>query len=299
MPNLPWACSCGRKVPWSIAVCRCGKPRPEPGATLAAGAELIAQRPSQQASGVDWSWLPKVLGVLALVGLYFGSRMFNKYSASKEARGAAEQALARVVDAKVAKDAVGKHHEVCFEQYYKTGWGRRQSSKFETEKYARCILDKSVGQIQNDVSAARVAAAREAQERRAAQRQQVAAAAVSAPAPTSSPTQRPEWGQVSLGDVKVAEWKREPQLRLKVGFVALGNNLTREAHCAFTVHCETRPVRPPLVTACPLQVQGVKGVGTLEYVEPGPAPAGVACSLELQLSDGRSTRTNKVQLALR
>ena len=58
-------------------------------------------------------------------------------------------------------------------------------------------------------------------------------------------------------------------------------------------------MRPPLVTPCPLQVQGVKGVGTLDYVEPGPAPAGVGCSLELQLSDGRSTRPNKVSLALR
>jgi len=299
MPNLPWTCSCGRKVPWSIAVCRCGKPRPEPGATLAAGAELIAKQPPQQASGVDWSWVPKVLGVLALVGLYFGSRTFNKYNASRQARAAAVEALGKVVGAKIAGDAVGKHHEACFEQYYKTGWGRRQSSKFDGEKYARCILDKSVGQIQSDASAARVAEAREAQERRAAERQQVAAAPVSAPAPTSSPTQRPEWGQVSLGDVKVAEWKREPQLRLKVGFVALGNNLTRDAQCAYSVHCETRPVRPPLVTPCPLQVQGVKGTGMLEYVEPGPAPANVACSLELQLSDGRSTRTNKVNLALR
>src|SRR5262245_6521842 len=206
LANLPWTCSCGRKVPWSIEVCRCGKPRPEAGATLAGGAERLAQLPKPE-PGVDWSWVPKALGVLALVGLYFGSRMLNKYNASREARGAAEQAIGRAVDPKTAKEVVGKHHDACFEQYYKTGWGRRQSPSFDTEKYARCILEKSASQIQKDTTAAQLAAMKDAQAAREEQRRQAAvtaAAAAAAAPPTPAPTARAGWGKVSLGDLKVA-----------------------------------------------------------------------------------------------
>lgn len=290
MPNLPWTCSCGRKVPWSIAVCRCGKPRPEPGATLSGGAEALAKLPPAE-SGRDWSWVPKVLGVLALVGLYFGSRMLNRYNASKEARGAAVAALAKVMGPAQAKDAVGRHHDQCFDQYYKTGWGRRQSSSFETEKYARCVLDKLTADLEKDGSA-RAAAAHAA---RPARPQPVATMAT----PTPPPVDRPHWGKVSLGDVKVVEFKREPQLTFKVDFVALGSNLTREAYCSFLVNCQEQAGRAPIVVGCPLQVEGVKGTGTLHYAQAGPAPAPGTCQLELQLSDGSTTRSNTVNVALR
>lgn len=292
MPNLPWTCSCGRKVPWSIGVCRCGKPRPEAGATLSGGAEALAKLPPPE-PGHSWSWAPKVLGVLALVGLYFGSRMLNRYNASKEARGAAVSALGKVMGPAQARDAVGLHHDECFDQYYKTGWGRRQSSSFETEKYARCVLDKLTADLEKDSAARRAAAASAA---RPAPRQQPVAVA---PTPTPAPVERPNWGQVTLGDVKVAEFKREPQLTFRLEFVALGNRLTREAYCSFLLTCQGQAARAPLVVGCPLQVEGVKATGKLEYAQAGPAPAQADCRVELQLSDGSTTRSNRVDVPLR
>jgi len=294
MANLPWTCSCGRKVPWSITVCRCGKPRPEPGPTLAGAAEALSKLPQAEA-GPDWSWVPKLLGVLALVGLYFGSRMLNRYNASKEVRTAAVQALGEALGETQASEAVARHHAGCFDKFYETGWGRRQSSRFDTEKYARCVLDQVQSELTRNRTAQGLAALEATRAERAARGRRVAAARP----PSAAPVERPSWGQVTLGDVKLVSWSREPQLTVEATFLALGSQLTRDAFCSFRVSCDGQADQVPLVVSCPLSLDGVKGTGRLQYALAGSATADASCSLELQLSDGGTTRSNTVAIPLR
>jgi len=242
-----WTCSCGRRVPATVAQCRCGKPRPEAGETL---------------------------GVLALVGLYFGSRMLNRHNASKEARGAAVQGLSQVLDKQQASDMVRRH------QYYKTGWGRRQSSSFETQKYAKCVIDKVTADLERESTALRRATA-------------------PTPPPTPEAALRGEWGQATLGDVKVTEWQRAPQLKVGAEFLVLGAKLTQRASRVFQVNCEEQPPGKTVVVGCALQVDGPKATGTVRYSYDVPGPPKASCNLSLQLSDGYSTRTNTVVVPLR
>jgi hypothetical protein len=272
-------------------VCRCGQPRPEPGPTLAGAADLFEKAPPIEPEKQDWSWVPKALGVLLVVGLYFGSRQWGRYSASKEAKNAAIQALSKVGDAASVRELVERHHEGCFDQHYKTDWRpRRARSTFDAEKYAECVLKRIV----DDTGSLSRAAAREAP--RAASRPQPAAALPPATTvPTPPPQPRSALGRVTLGDLKVVEFRREPQMVMNVRFVALGNEVVRDAFCSFRIDCAGGQEH---LVSCPLDVAGIKGSGSLQYAAAGPAPAQAACRLELTLSDGRSPKSNTASVAL-
>ena len=81
-----------------------------------------------------------VLGLMVLV--YFGSRACNRQLASNEAREQAKQALTGSIGAEGAAAAMGRYHGACFDQTYRTGWGRRQGSKFDEEQYVNCLLTR-------------------------------------------------------------------------------------------------------------------------------------------------------------
>ena len=82
------------------------------------------------------AWVGKVLAFVAVVAVYFGTRGCNRYLASREARGAAVEALGAVMEPAEARTLVERYHQACFDEHYKTGWGRRGKSSFDTEKYA-------------------------------------------------------------------------------------------------------------------------------------------------------------------
>src|SRR6185436_20336511 len=126
---------------------------------------------------------PKLLSVVVVVALYFGSRSFNRYSTSKEARQAAVQGLGQVLDPTQARDMVDRHHAGCFDAYYQTGWGRRQSATFATDKYAKCVLDKVMADLDRESSALQRAARAASPPRRAA--------ATTQPTPLAPPVTRP------------------------------------------------------------------------------------------------------------
>lgn len=284
-----WTCSCGRRVPDSVAQCRCGKPR-SGSSTSSSRAEVLEEPQARPPATTNRSGTAKVVGLLVVIALYFGSRLLNRYNVSKDARRTAVQALGQVLDKEHAEDMVRRHHDACFDQFYTTGWGRRQSARFETEKYAKCVIDRVMASLDKEGAALRHAAAptpRPARE-------------TSAPVATPMPEAplRGEWGQATLGDVKVTEFKRSPQLTFAVEFVALGPKLTQRGQCVFQVNCDGQPPGRTVVVGCPLQVDGPKGVGRVRYSYDVAGPPTASCTLSLQLSDGYSTRSNEVAVPL-
>ncbi len=264
-----------------MTVCRCGQPRPE--APFSEQPDLEAASPSGATGG--WSWLPKVLPVLLAVALYFGSRLWNRHQASEEARAAAVQVLSEVMPADEAKRAVSRHQAVCFEECYKTGWGRRASSTFDGEKYAKCVMNR----LSSDLD----------QEAAAPPRPLATARPRPLPPVTTPPMPSPPpFGPVTLGDLKILAFQRQPQATVQASFVAVGKQMRSGAFCAFLIACEGRARGLPLLTPCTLKVDGIKATGELHYALKDPAPAESACRLELSLSDGSSVRSNTVAAPL-
>lgn len=139
MAQEMWNCPCGRRVPGHVDTCRCGRPRP---------ADPVPRAPApgpstESSSSIYQSTGLRAVGALVVMVLgYFGSRACNREMVSRDARQQAEHALTEVLGAEGAKTAMSRHHRACFDETYSVGWGRRQSSKFDGEKYVACVTDR-------------------------------------------------------------------------------------------------------------------------------------------------------------
>jgi hypothetical protein len=147
-----WDCPCGRRVPGRVETCRCGRARP------AASTPLPPSIPLPPSSGEPTSLLQstglRAVGTLvAMVAIYFGGRACNREVASRDVRKQAQEALAGSIGAQNAETALNRYHRHCFDDTYRTGWGRRQASKFDDQKYVACLAAR----VRQDRDLARVA----------------------------------------------------------------------------------------------------------------------------------------------
>lgn len=134
-----WDCPCGRRVPGHVETCRCGRARTAVPASAPPFVPPAALEPTSlhQTTGL------RAVGVLvAMVAVYFGSRACNREVASRDVRAQAEQELTRSLGAANAETALNRYHRECFGLTYSTGWGRRQGSKFDDQKYVACLVDR-------------------------------------------------------------------------------------------------------------------------------------------------------------
>ena len=151
-----WTCECGRKVPSTVAQCRCGKtqaveaspPPPDEqklsGAADWAGKQTVAAAAEEKTSGLSYRGYQQLATVALIAGLYFGSRYFNQWRASRAARAELVAALTGAVGAEQAEQVASLYHASCFEETYQIGWGRRgQGSKFDAEQYVTCVAKKA------------------------------------------------------------------------------------------------------------------------------------------------------------
>jgi hypothetical protein len=238
---------------------------------------------------------------VAIVAVYLGTRGCNRFLASREARGAAALALAKVMDPAEASAIVERHHAACFDEYYKTGWGRRDRSSFDTEKYANCMVRRA----ESERDEPRVASATAPR---------LVPGAMPAPASnptlaTATPSLAPgtgsaALGRVFIGDVKLLGFERQPQLSVRVSFMAVGSAeaLRRSALCSYSIECggqaQGAPGSQPMAVSCPLKIDGAKGLGELNVALANPAPPEEACRLDLSLTDGTQVLSNAVVVPL-
>ena len=149
-----WTCECGRKVPSTVGECRCGKTKPleaaaPAGPDLSGAADWVEQQAAApaaepKASGLSYRGYQQLATVALVAGLYFGSRYFNEWRASRATRAELVQALTTAVGAVEAEKVAALYHAGCFEETYQIGWGRRGSgSKFDAEKYVTCVAKKA------------------------------------------------------------------------------------------------------------------------------------------------------------
>ncbi|MEO8501321.1 MAG: hypothetical protein ABI565_10435 [Vicinamibacteria bacterium] len=147
-----WTCECGRKVPSTVEQCRCGKAKPvEPpqGPDLGGAADWVEQKGAEAAakpSGKSYRGYQQLATVALVAGLFFGSRYFNQWRASRAARAELVNVLAGALGAEDAEKIAAQHHAACFEETYQIGWGRSASgskSKFDAEQYVRCVAKRA------------------------------------------------------------------------------------------------------------------------------------------------------------
>lgn len=300
-----WACRCGRRVPSGVGTCRCGGKRGEaPSSSAPARAPARAEAAEER----SYAWVGKVLALVAVVAVYFGSRGCNRYLASREARGAALSALTEVMGPEEARAVVDEHHAACFAEHYKTGWGKRSRSTFDTEKYARCIIRRAESEIvELKLEAARASRRRPTPASASRPASRPPPRPVGSPGPTQAPTpqaQPADGGPVVLGDIRLLGFRREPQLMVRVTFVAVGRTgaLQESAHCSYAVECDGQALGVPagqrMVAGCSLKVDGAKGEGLLHFLLAERGPSEGACRLDLALSDGARLRSNQVVVPL-
>ncbi len=80
----------------------------------------------------------KVLMGVVVVGLFLGSKLYNKTKTQKEV----QELLIFGCDREVAcQEAVTNHFEACFKESFRMG-GRRTSSKLDYDKLVTCINGK-------------------------------------------------------------------------------------------------------------------------------------------------------------
>lgn len=288
-----WACGCGRRVPLSVEACRCGAPRPNDATSLASDS-WVPPAAEQESRGIP-KWVTQLGGVLLLVGLYFGSRGWNRWQTSREARAASVEALSKLVGAENAEKLVDEHHEACFDETYRTGWGRRQSSKFDVEKYVRCIVRgvERVGRQATHVSSTST-------------RAPVALPPTPIPPrppPTPQATPEPDYGMITLGDLEVTAFKREPNVSLVLKYVAIGKPeaLQQAKTCMVEVQCGGQPIpgfREPTLTDCRLAVDGPLGKGSLAEAWGNTTPVQGACTLRFAVMRAARFRSNVLVVPL-
>jgi hypothetical protein len=102
-----------------------------------------------------------------------------------------------------------------------------------------------------------------------------------------------------LGEVKVSDLQREPQLTARVTFLAIGSSSALQSRllCAYAVRCGEAFDSGERTETC-LTLGEMRAIGTLNVALPGPAPAGGACTVDVWLSDGESVRSNRVTVPL-
>jgi hypothetical protein len=264
----------------------------DPSSTTDVRMGSAAQLRYEENDGTSYAWVGKVAGVVLLAGLYFGSRGCNRYIASRDARSAAVEALSPIMGEAEAKAAVDRHHGACFEQHYRTGWGRRQSSKFDGEKYAECVIRK----LESEMGETRRA------ERKTSPQKRRVSTATRSPSPPPTPAAASDDGSaLAIGDVKVLSFVRAPYLTFHVRFTATGSPgaLRHATMCSYVVDCggkaqATSSHAERLVVPCMAKA----GEGSLHVAQGGPATSEGACTMDLALTDGHQIRSNKLLFRL-
>lgn len=88
-------------------------------------------------------------GLVMVFVLFFGSRYFNRYRASRQVRSEMIAELSKQMGPERATEMVDKIHWPCFEPNYHMSFQRRGgSSTFDDEKYGSCAiraLEREVG----------------------------------------------------------------------------------------------------------------------------------------------------------
>ena len=297
-----WTCACGRRVPLGVATCRCGTPRPvdaSPAPDRFSGAEgLSFPRPVAKESQSLPRWMKQLGSILLLAGVYFGSRGCSRWQTSREARNASVEALSEVVGEEHAGSLVDRHHDACFQETYRTGWGRRQSAQFDEEKYVACI----VRAIEKDGRAATRGPRAQAPVR--ARPQGLAPPSPASPTPTPTPTPEPDYGPVTLGDLKVTVFKRTPNVQLVFKFMALGKTeaLQRATSCIVDVQCGGQPIpgfSSPSITDCELEVDGVLGRSDMARSWGNTTPVQGDCTLRVAVVRGSRLQSNELVVPLK
>jgi hypothetical protein len=239
-------------------------------------------------------WVKQVAGLLLVAGVYFGSRGCNRWQASREARSASVEALSQVVGAKDARALVDLHHDACFGETYRTGWGRRQAAKFDVEAYVKCIV-RAVEKEGRDVQReARVHAPLPAPTR----------APTPLPRPTSTPTPEPDYGPVTLNDFQVTLFKRQPNVQLAFEFVAVGQTeaLKRARSCMVDVQCGGSRIpgyAEPTFTDCELEVDGSRGRGDKAMSWGNTTPVQGECTLRFAVMRASRLQSNEIVVDLK
>lgn len=307
----PWTCECGRKVPAHIEACRCGKARPDDvGATGAAEwaeAQAAAQPAEAQKSGLlSTKSLLQVGGLILVVGLFFGSRYFNRYRASRDVRAAMISELSKQLGAEVATGMVDKVHWTCFEPNYHMSFKRRGGTPtFDEKQYSSCAiraLEREAGEIRTGRQKAALDEERAAREtRRQAATARVAAPAETAGAPLATlPTVESATPAtprvVAVSDLTVRSFDRS-RSTLKAEFLVIGSG-TGKFVCRHSLTCgpDRRVVSEGLLP-CLKPRDAVRADGELSFTRSMPAPEGV-CSLTVELTDGSTGSSNQVTVAI-
>jgi hypothetical protein len=215
-----WDCPCGRSVPGRVDTCRCGRPRPAASIPRVA----VAEPPSQPSASIYQSTGLRAVGALLVMVLgYFGSRACNREMTSRDARRQAEDALTRSLGAEGAKTAMNRYHRDCFSATYRTGWGRRQSSKFDDAAYVACL----VARVEGDRTLANGAS--------------VEPTGVAAPAPA-----RPAYdasGPLRIRDARIFFYE-PPGHVVAIRFNVSGQPLPRLASAVSRTLCDGTPLHP-------------------------------------------------------
>jgi len=267
-----------------------------------------AQPPAEAESGGLFSAksLLQVGGVLLLIGLFFGSRYFNRYRTSKEVRGMMISELAKTLGEDVATTVVDKVHWGCFEPNYQMSFKRRGGTPtFDEEKYASCAmraLEREAGQLRTARSKAALEEQRGAREarRQAAEARTAAAAPVPAGAPAGSDpglsaTPGPP-RTVMITGLTVTSFDRATT-SLVAKFLVIGAGAETFV-CRHTLTCSPGDVKVSGGTLpCITPRDSVRADGELTFNRLVPSPAG-PCELVLDLTDGSTGSSNRATLTI-
>jgi hypothetical protein len=292
-----WACNCGRRVPIAVEVCRCGAHRPAdagPGAPAPeVGSRYVPPIAGKESRSLP-KWTRQVGGLLLAVGVYFGSRGCYRWQASRDARNTSVEALSPLVGAEDARTLVDRHHAACFDETYRTGWGRRQSSKFDAEAYVKCIVRAFEKEGRNAPREVRAHAPA------AAPRQMP----TPPPLPTRTPTPEPDYGPITLGNFQVTLFKRQPNVRIVFQFAAIGRReaLERAKSCVVDVQCGGHPIPgfdDPIVTDCELKVNGSSAVSGKAMSWGNSTPVQGDCTLRFAVVRASRLQSNEIVVDLK
>jgi hypothetical protein len=243
-------------------------------------------------------WARKVVIGLGVVAFYFAARALNRFRVSFAARDVAVEALIPLMGVSSAQEEAGRQHGACFAKAYQTGWVKWQDYSFDEAKHADCV----VRGVMADVARRNLTASRAARAAEAAGRPPVVAM-VATPRPPPRPrTPPPVLSRVGVGNVRVQQLTRSPQLSGRLSFVAIGSAdaLASISMCSYAVTCDGHAVGLPAgqkaIAPCPLKVQGAAGAGELSFLVLAPAEGD--CSLELTLTDVTRPRSAAVVVPL-